>query len=91
MRALFYILLIRFKNRIKSLVKSPGALILVVILLALLLLPVLTGDPGSAGETTDYRSMEEVYAIMTAFYCIAFVMGSYSVFPKAPVCIPCPM
>jgi type IV secretory pathway TrbD component len=78
MRALFYILLIRFKNRIKSLVKSPGALILIVILLALLLLPVLTGDHGSVDERTDYRSMEEVYAIMTVFYCIAFVMGSYS-------------
>ena len=76
MRALFYILLIRFKNRIKSLVKSPGALILIVILLALLLLPVLTGDHGSVDERTDYRSMEK-YAIMTAFYC-TFVMGSYS-------------
>jgi hypothetical protein len=75
-RALFYILLIRFKNRIKSLVRSPGALIMVIIFLALLLVPVLAGDSVSSGEKS-HRNIEEVYGMMTALYCIVFVMTSY--------------
>lgn len=58
-------------------VKNPGALILVIVLIGLLLLPVLTGDSGPAGET-NHRHIGEVYGMMMVLYCAVFIVTSYS-------------
>ncbi len=77
MSAFVYILLTRFKNKIISLVKSPGTLIAVIILIAVLLIPTLTSSPAPEGET-DFRDIREVYAMMMVLYCAVFVMTGYN-------------
>ncbi len=77
MRALFYLLLIRFRNRFLSLRKNPAALALVIFLVAVLVVSILTGG-STRGEEVSYRDISEVYAMVTVLYCAIFVMTSYS-------------
>lgn len=80
MKALFYLLGTRIKNQFKLLLHSPGRLIGVGAMLALLIF-MMTG--AATGEATEeYRDVSEVYAMAAALYAVIFVMNARNGFNK---------
>lgn len=76
MYALTYILLKRFKNRMKAFIKNPVSLIMGLLFIAILLIPIFT--KGSSPVDTNYRNIEELHAIIMVLYCSVFIMTSYN-------------
>ena len=73
---LSYLLITKLKNQIKSLFKSPGKIIYLLFIVALIALTLF-----SSGETDEQpgravRSLGELTAIVTLFYSIMFVLGA---------------
>lgn len=79
MNPLAYLTLTKFKNQLKSFVRSPAKLIYAAIMAALLVFVVLSGNMGG-GETAEYRGLSELAAIVTAFYTLMFLLTAYSGF-----------
>ncbi|NLY71873.1 MAG: hypothetical protein GX076_09400 [Clostridiales bacterium] len=71
MRALAYLILTRFKNRIKNTIKNPGALIFIIFIIALIVISV----TRNSSDIKTYRNISEVYAMITALYIWVFVMS----------------
>lgn len=77
--ALTYLLIVKFKNQIRELVKKPARLIYFIFLIGLIVFSALSsnrGDPGVAA----YRDIRELMAGITAFYIIIFAMMAYNGF-----------
>lgn len=71
MGALSYLFLARWKNRLKSLIKSPGQLIALLIFAGLLTLTIIS---PTFEEPSEYRDISELYAGIAAVYAVIFVM-----------------
>ena len=80
MKALFYLLGTRIKNQFKLLLHSPGRLIGVAAMLALLIFMMTGAATGEAAE--EYRDVGEVYAMAAALYAVIFVMNARNGFNK---------
>src|SRR5690554_428307 len=73
MRALAYLILTRFKNRIKNTIKNPGAIIIIIFIIALVVISAINNPSNQFAKT--YRHISEVYAMITALYIWVFVMN----------------
>ncbi|NLM60654.1 MAG: hypothetical protein GX193_01075 [Clostridiales bacterium] len=71
MGALSYLYLTRWKNRLKSLVKSPGQLIVLLIFAGLLIMNILT--PRFEKQPL-HRDISELYAGIAGVYALMFIM-----------------
>lgn len=76
MRALAYLFITRFKNRIKLLVKSPATLVVLIIIIGLFLVSVFSMK-ATEGIVDEYRNISEVYALIIVLYSAVFVMAAY--------------
>ncbi len=74
---LTYLLLTKLKNHIKSFFKSPGKIIYLVIVLALIGVTLLGGTSAEKNPGRTIRDISELSAIITVFYSLMFVMTSY--------------
>lgn len=72
-RPLLYLLLTRIKNQLLSLLKSPGKLIYIIFLLAMLVLVVVTGRQPSE-NTLDQRDIGELFSGLFALYLLVFIL-----------------
>lgn len=71
--SLRYLMAMRLKNQLKSLIRSPAKLVYAVILLALLVFVLISGQMGSAGSTV-FRDSAELGAIVMAYYILMFTL-----------------
>jgi len=78
MSALIYLLSKKAVNRIKEAFRRPMELILIILMAALTVYTVVTGN--HSGTPTGTRSIEEFYAIVLALYVFVFVLGAKSGF-----------
>lgn len=69
--ALVYLTVIKLKNQLIGVVKSPAKLIYAIILIALF---AVSAFSGQAMETEEFRNPQELVAIMTLFYTAMFLM-----------------
>jgi len=80
--ALTYLLLTRLKNTLKSLIKSPGKLVYLIIMLGLIVLTVFSGNAAGGNPDSAHRDIRELCAIVTALYTLMFVMVAAGGFSK---------
>lgn len=71
---LIYLLLIKFKNQIRSFFKSPGKIIYLVIVLALIGTTLIGGTSADRIPGRAVRDIGELTAILTVFYSLMFVL-----------------
>jgi hypothetical protein len=71
---LSYLLLTKLKNQIKNFFKSPGKIIYLVIVLALIGVTIIGGTGADRKPDREIRDIGELSAIVTAFYSLMFVM-----------------
>jgi hypothetical protein len=71
---LSYLLLTKLKNQIKNFFKSPGKIIYLVIVLALIGVTVIGGTSADRKPDRDIRDLRELTAIITVFYSLMFVL-----------------
>lgn len=79
--ALSYLLVTGWKNRIKSIIKSPVKLIYAIILIGIVVLTFFGGNMGEK-DPSEYRELTELYAGCFAFYLIMFAMIAKNGFSK---------
>jgi hypothetical protein len=72
-RPLLYLLLTRFKNQILSLLKSPGKLIYILFMVAMLVLVMITGRQQPP-ETSIQRDIGELFAGLFVLYLLMFIL-----------------
>lgn len=72
--ALLYLLLTRLKNSLKSLIRSPGKLIYLIIMLALIVVTIVSGKSTARGPDHVYRDIREFNAIVIALYTAMFIL-----------------
>lgn len=72
--ALVYLLSTRLKNTLKSMVRSPAKLIYLIILLALIVLTIFSGNSAVRGPDHTYRDIREFNAIVIALYTSMFII-----------------
>jgi len=70
---LAYLLLIRIKNRLLSLVRSPGKIIYVIFIIALLILSI-SGGSRAPLEASELRDIRELYAGVFGLFLILFLV-----------------
>ena len=70
--ALFYLICTRFKNQIKSIVKSPAKLIYALLFIALIVFTAVSGS-RTDGEVVN-GDMRELVAIVFGFFTVMFLM-----------------
>jgi len=80
--ALIYLLLVRLKNTLKSLIKSPGKLIYLIIMLGLIVVTIFSANSSDRSPDRAYRDIREFYAIVTALYTLMFAMVSAGGFSR---------
>lgn len=73
MKALSYLLIMRLKNRLLALLKSPGGLIGTIVMLALFGFVLFSGNQG-AMEAEAFRDIAELNALAFALLAIIFVL-----------------
>jgi len=73
-RALVYLLLMRLKNTIKSIIRSPGKLIYLIIMLGLVVLTIISGNFSVRGPDHSFRDISEFNAIVIALYTLMFLL-----------------
>lgn len=74
MKALFYLIRKRLKNTLINMLKNPGQLIFILVIVGLLALNIVTS--GLEPTPADiYRNPAELYAIVFAFYVLIFVLS----------------
>jgi len=76
MSALFYLYRTRWKNRIKSLLKSPAQLIVAILIIALMVLNLFATK--FEDKPVSFRDINELYALIIALYTLMFIMTSYN-------------
>jgi hypothetical protein len=76
---LTYLLLTKLKNQIRSLFKSPGKIIYLVIVVALIVVTIIGGNSSNMSGRT-FRDQRELTAGITLFYSVMFVLLSYKGF-----------
>jgi len=72
----------RLKNTIKSIVKSPGKLIYMIIMLALIVVTIFSGNISAGGPDHTFRDMREFYAAVTGLYTLMFLLIAAGGFSK---------
>jgi hypothetical protein len=70
---LSYLLLVKLKNQLKSFIRSPGKMIYLVFIVALVGVTIWGGNSGDDRPGREYHSMNELSAIITVFYSVIFV------------------
>jgi hypothetical protein len=78
--ALIYLLITKFKNKLKALVKSPGKIIFTIIIIALLVITIVGGKSAASDSTRKLRDINELYSIIFALFSIMFVLQAASGF-----------
>ena len=78
MKALRYLMATRLKNKLKLLAKSPGQLIFVLLILALLAFTVFAG--GQTEQAGQYRPISEVYAMVFLLNAFVFLQTAHNGF-----------
>lgn len=73
MKSLLYLLLMRLKNQLLSLVKSPGKLLYTLFILAMLIFASLAGGK-QATNPSELRDIRELLAGLFALYLLMFVL-----------------
>ena len=71
---LSYLLMIKLKNQIKSLFKSPGKLLYLLFIVALMGVTIFSGGKIDEQPDRTVRSLGELTAIVTLFYSVMFVL-----------------
>lgn len=72
--ALGYLTLTKFKNQIKTTIKSPSRLIYGIFMIALLVFVVVMPGSHEVGEIADFRDPAELSAILFALLSLMFLM-----------------
>ena len=72
--SLSYLLMIKLKNQIKSLLKSPGKLLYLVFIVALMGVTLFSGGKIDEQPDRTIRSLDELTALVTLFYSVMFVL-----------------
>lgn len=72
MSALLYLLRTRVKNRLLALVKNPGGLVSVLLMAALLLFVVFTGNHATVGQQS-FRDIRELYGLVLLLYAFIYI------------------
>lgn len=80
--ALLYLLLTRLKNSLKSLINSPGKLIYLIIMVALIVVTIIGGKSSAGGADHVYRDIREFNAIVIALYTAMFIIIAVGGFSK---------
>lgn len=76
---LIYLIGTKLKNQVKSFFKSPGKIIYLVILAALIVITIFSGNKADTGGRT-FRDIRELAAGVTVFYSVKAVLISYNGF-----------
>jgi len=76
---LIYLFGTKLKNQVKSFFKSPGKIIYLVILVALIVITIFSGNKTDTSGRT-FRDIRELTAGVTVFYAVMAVMISYKGF-----------
>jgi hypothetical protein len=79
MRALLYLIRKRFKNALISMLKSPGQLIFLIVMAALVVVGIFSGNAGHR-EAQTTGDPNHFFAIIFAFYALIFFLGIASGF-----------
>lgn len=74
MNALFYLRRVKLKNQLKNLLHKPSQLIFVLILIALLILTLVSGNAAGRRPGHLFRDVQELNAIAVMLYFMMFVM-----------------
>jgi len=72
--ALVYLLLMRLKNTLKSLIRSPGKLLYLIIMIGLIVLTIFSGNSSTKGPDHAFRDIREFNAVVTALYTVMFLI-----------------
>ena len=75
MRALSYLFAARWKNWLKSLIKSPVQLIVLLLIVGLLVFTILT---PRFSEPEEYRDVSELFAIMILLFAAMYIMTCFN-------------
>lgn len=75
-KALLYVLLTRFKNKLLSIVKKPGQMIFIVILAAMFGFTIFSGN--QSGVSYFHRSTDELLSICLLVFGISYVLTAFS-------------
>lgn len=75
-KALLYVLLTRFKNKVLSIVRKPGQMIFIIILAAMFGFTIFSGN--QSGVSYFYRSQDELLSICLLVFGISYVLTAYS-------------
>jgi len=78
---LVYLLLMRAKNTVKKFFKSPGRIVLALLLVACFAVTIVGGNEASL-ERGEGRDIRELYAIAYVFYTVMFAMTAGNGFGK---------
>lgn len=73
---LVYVLLTRFKNKLLSIIKKPGQVIFIVVLAALLVFSVFSGN--QAVMTSFVRPFDELLSICLILFGVSYVLTAFS-------------
>lgn len=76
MSAIPYLFLTQLKNRLKTFVKKPGNLLIAAFIAALLVLMLFSG--GQQGAASEFRDINELYAVATALLALMFMLTTFS-------------
>lgn len=80
--ALVYLLRTRLKNTLKSIIRSPGKLIYLIIMIALIVVTIISGRFGANEEGRVFRDIREFNVIVTALYTLMFLLIAAGGFSK---------
>lgn len=73
MSAAVYLLGHRLKNRLLAMLKNPGSLLGMLVMAALLVVVLVSGNMGAA-HTEAFRDQSELYALVLLLYAVIFVL-----------------
>ena len=64
----------RLKNTLKSLIRSPGKLLYLIIMIGLIVLTIFSGNSSTKGPDHAFRDIREFNAVVTALYTVMFLI-----------------
>lgn len=80
MKALAYLMVTTWKNRLLQLKRHPGQLAVTLLFAALLVLVILSSIFGAPEDPAELRPLSELMALVFALYFITFLLGSFNGF-----------
>lgn len=80
MKALAYLMVTTWKNRLVQLKRHPGQLVVTLLFAALLVVVILSSIFGSPENPAEIRPLSELMALVFALYFITFLLGSFNGF-----------